>query len=312
MNVYPLSFSIPDECIISYSGCNNKHVTISDLYPGNMLTYRFGCDDEKEYNEHYQDSFFAYTFKKGGWDCMRHYEILLNGCLPIFKDLDKCPVDTLTTMPKQLIKEYNLLLPFKKEKKHLYDEYAYKINKWVKEKCSTSASANYFLSKVKSVNVKNILLIRGHVGVNYSRETLWIGLKRYIQSISGVAVEYPKINYLYKSYKESKEKLHGFGFQYTCRLDDDYNLSDQEIIDKIDNNFWDIIIYGKVGPDELFEGSYPNLPLWNHILPKYTKDQIFFIYGGDECVDLTYDNKYSQHIKFHENFGHCFVRELKR
>jgi len=311
--IYPLPYSIPDENIVNYMDIKDKkHIIISDIIPGDKLTYRFGSGDEKEYNEHYQESFFAYTSKKGGWDCLRHYEIMANGCLPIFKNINECPDTSLISLPKNLIEEYTrTLLPYKKDYKHLYDEYVYKILEHVRNNCSTSSTAKYFLEKMSHIKIKNVLLIRGDIGVNYTREFFWIGMKRYIQGILGIAVEYPKIDYLYKSYTDDKKALHGFGFNYTCKLDDDYNFSKEEIIDKISNGFWDLIIYGKMGPDELFEGGMPNLPLWDYVSQKYNKDKIVFLYGGDECIDLTYNNVYSSHINYHENFGNCFVRELK-
>lgn len=177
--------------------------------------------------------------------------------------------------------------------------------------CSTSASANYFLSKLNKLGcVKNILLLRCDKGVNYSRELLWIGLKRYIQSISGVAVEFPKIDYLYNDYQGNVNELYGMGFTYAKRIDNDYNFTEEEIKNKIRTKFWDLIIFGKIDPDEMFEGTIPNLPLWENITQTYDKNQIVFIYGGDECIDLTYDNKYRNHIQYHRNFGTCFVREL--
>jgi hypothetical protein len=213
-----------------------------------------------------------------------------------------------------LIEDYTKqLLPFKKENQYKYLEYLSKILEHTRSHCSTSATANYFLDKMNHLpNVNNILLITCDKGVNYTREMLWIGLKRLIQEKNGIAVEYPKINYLYESFKGEKEKMHGFGFNYLRKLKDDYDFEKEEIISKIKERFWDLIIFGKVGPDELWEGSLPNLPLWDIINENYSKEEIVFLYGGDECVDLTYDNKYSRHILYHGNFGHCFVRELKR
>ena len=49
----------------------------------------------------YQDSIFALTYKKAGWDTLRHYEILMNGCLPIFLDIENCPTDTMVNFPKK-------------------------------------------------------------------------------------------------------------------------------------------------------------------------------------------------------------------
>jgi hypothetical protein len=34
---------------------------------------------------------------------MRHYEILANKCMPYFIDLESCPSQTLTNLPKELL-----------------------------------------------------------------------------------------------------------------------------------------------------------------------------------------------------------------
>ena len=45
--------------------------------------------------------------KKGGWDCMRHYEIMANGCLPLFVDFDNCPDTTMTSLDRDLMRRCN-------------------------------------------------------------------------------------------------------------------------------------------------------------------------------------------------------------
>lgn len=310
--IYPLSYCIPDECIVNTTDVlSKKNKEIAGLVPGERNSYIFDSTQETEYNEMYQCSLFAHTKKKGGWDCLRHYEIMANGCIPLFNGLDNCPPDTLTTLPKDVIIEANRrLLPWNYNNKPLYDEYVSRILNHCREHCSTSSTISYFLNKMGNITPKNLLLIMGNIGVNYSRETFWIGMKRYIQSVGGVAVEYPKIDFLYKTYNGDKKNLYGNGFTYAMRLDDDYNFIDSEIVEKIQNKFFDLIIYGKVGPDELYEGSHPNMPLWEHVFKRYSKDQIVYIYGGDECIDLRTNNKYSQHIINHSRFARCFVREL--
>ena len=84
----------------------------------------------------------------------------------------------------------------------------------------------------------------------------------------------------------------------------------KRIIEKIKNREFDLIIYGKVGPDELHEGSHPNMPLWEHVFEQYSRDEIVYLYGGDETIDMRTDNKYSRHILYHSRFAKCFVREL--
>ncbi len=313
-SIYPLSYCIPDECIVNPDEVLKKKTElISPLIPGQPNTYQFGPTMEKEYNEMYQNSLFAHTMKKGGWDCLRHYEILANGCIPIFKDLDNCPPHILTTLPKGLIQEANRnLLPWNYDNKMLYDGYVYCLLKHMRDYCSTSATIRYFLEKMGNITPKNVLLIMGNCGVNYTRETFWIGMKRYIQSIGGCAVEYPKIDFLYDSYDESqKHTLYGNGFTYSRRIHEDgLNFTHDEIVEKIKNREFDLIIYGKVGPDELHEGSHPNMPLWEYVFEKYSRDEIVYLYGGDETIDMSTDNKYSRHILYHSRFAKCFVREV--
>jgi hypothetical protein len=75
--------------------------------------------------------------------------------------------------------------------------------------------------------------------------------------------------------------------------------------------FWDLIIFGKVGPDELMEGSMPHMPLQELIIGKYNKNQIAFLYGGDGCQNLKYNNRYKEHLAKHVKYGTCFVREME-
>ena len=124
----------------------------------------------------------------------------------------------------------------------------------------------------------------------------------------------------------SKHKYYdhnSFTFPKRLKKDNHYDMSETEIIEKINNNFWDLIIYGKVGPDE-----FCTFPLYDIVKQKYNKNKIAFIFGGDEIFDLTVTDKTSYHINmfnryiyyypyvdylnYYKQFGSCFVRELKR
>ncbi|HIL27531.1 MAG TPA: hypothetical protein EYG21_09165 [Nitrospinaceae bacterium] len=48
-------------------------------------------DQEEEYYQDLSKSWFGLTCKKGGWDCLRHYEIIAAGSLLLFKDYDLKP-----------------------------------------------------------------------------------------------------------------------------------------------------------------------------------------------------------------------------
>ena len=101
-NVYPINFAIPKEKIVHT--INPKPLNIlAPLIPGKYSTYIY--ENEQDYYQSYQNSIFALTYKKVGWDSLRHYEILLNGCIPLFLNIDKCPEKILTNLPKKLLSE---------------------------------------------------------------------------------------------------------------------------------------------------------------------------------------------------------------
>ena len=101
-NVLSISFAIPKEKILKNINENPTNL-LAPLVPGRLKTYIY--EDEKTYYEMYSKSIFAITNKKLGWDCLRHYEILMNGCIPLFFNIDDCPKLILKTLPKERLSE---------------------------------------------------------------------------------------------------------------------------------------------------------------------------------------------------------------
>jgi hypothetical protein len=99
--VKPITFAIPESQLIKTTPEKTK--LFGDIIPG--ASYIF--DNEKDYYQDYAISYYGMTYKKAGWDCMRHYEILANKCIPFFTDLEQCPPNILSTFPKELILETN-------------------------------------------------------------------------------------------------------------------------------------------------------------------------------------------------------------
>ena len=97
-NLLPIQFAIPEEKILSEVNTKPKNL-LAPLIPGRLNTYIY--NDEISYYKMYQESIFALTYKKAGWDTLRHYEILMNGGLPIFLDIENCPVNTMRNFPKK-------------------------------------------------------------------------------------------------------------------------------------------------------------------------------------------------------------------
>lgn len=102
-HIKPINFCIPKELIVKEIPKKEKDYAI--IIPGDKSTYIY--TEEKPYYEDYQKSYFGITTKKGGWDALRHYEILMNGCIPFFPDLDQCPEMIMARFPKKLVIEAN-------------------------------------------------------------------------------------------------------------------------------------------------------------------------------------------------------------
>ena len=60
-----------------------KSKSFGRVIPGDYSTY-YHLYNESQYFEDMSRSLFAVTYKKNGWDCLRHLEILAAGTVPLF------------------------------------------------------------------------------------------------------------------------------------------------------------------------------------------------------------------------------------
>jgi hypothetical protein len=184
MPVYPISFSVPSCKIVDTIPFKTR--LLAHIIPGDTRTYIY--DNESDYYQGYRESWFALTCKKAGWDCMRHYEIIANGCIPLFLDLHQCPPCTLTTFPKELILQSNLLY-FQILDSGLTPEYEKQciniINNLLhiaRDKMTCIATAKYVLDTIKQTNCNNILYLSGNTDPDYLRCMTLIGFKQLLGS----------------------------------------------------------------------------------------------------------------------------------
>lgn len=316
MKIISLPYSIPSEYVIDESFSSIKDRKFSENVISVIQGYhRFGHLQEDEYLQGYRRSYFAETRKKGGWDCLRHYEIMAAGCIPFFENLENCPSRTLVTLPKDLL--IRTKQEFENQEKidiEKYQLYRSTLLCWFRLKCTSEAVfRNIFIPNVRP-NFKKVLLVRGHEGVNYTREMTWIGLIRHLSNIDNSVIgELPRIPYLYTDFPlEETKRLYGNGFGYARKLDPSRKTvtSFEEIQDKTRSGYWDLIVYGKTGPDEL-EGGGEDRLLWQDVKGRYLKDQIVFLYGGDHPFNLMRPDHYRNHLTASAQHGVCFVRELE-
>lgn len=139
--IHPIHFAIPKDLI--YRG-TKKVQHFASIDPRNRKTYRY--DNEVDYYNDYGRSYFGITMKKAGWDCLRHYEILMNGCFPAFIGLDECPPLTMGYFPKSFIIDYYKKYgwEFSNEYWNYLDEMCTILDRY----CTTEAIFNYILERV--------------------------------------------------------------------------------------------------------------------------------------------------------------------
>ena len=156
-NVFPISFGIPKEKLINV--IKQKEKILAHIIPGDISTYIY--DNENDYYNDYAISYFGKTTKKAGWDCLRHYEIIANGCIPYFPDLSECPKETMVSFPKSIVLKTNDI--FDKISKNadtlndeLLKEYCEQLLIFAKEYLTTEKIAEYLVSTAFNQEISKI------------------------------------------------------------------------------------------------------------------------------------------------------------
>ncbi|MCS6943194.1 MAG: hypothetical protein NZ901_07670 [Geminocystis sp.] len=96
--VYPIHLAMPEEKFVKDIASLEKTNFFAPCNPTDRTTYVY--ETEESYYKQYQESFYGVTMKKAGWDCLRHYEIISQGCAPYFYEIYDCPYLTMHRFPR--------------------------------------------------------------------------------------------------------------------------------------------------------------------------------------------------------------------
>jgi hypothetical protein len=141
-NLIPITFALPTSKFTKPT--TNKTQEFATCIPGQPETYIF--KEEKPYYDDYHKSYYGVTMKKAGWDCMRHYEILGNYCMPYFIGLENCPKDTLVNFPKEMLLEAKELVNNFDEQK--YFSILNDVFEYTKQNLTTKHLAQYVIERI--------------------------------------------------------------------------------------------------------------------------------------------------------------------
>jgi len=306
--LYPVMFSFPREKVVE--SIPEKAKLLSDLIPGKIETYIYNT--EQDYYNEYRKSLFATTTKKYGWDCLRHYEIIANGCIPYFPGIEECPKNTLALFPKELTLKGNALYgrlsnktieqltpDERSECTQLIQQYL----EHMRAKMTTAKMAQYILDTSNNGKASSILFLSAKTYEDYLRCLTLHGFK---QLFGAKCHDYPKIEHLYKTEGKDYTKHYGKGITYTNLLEQSAHdtASDATIEEDIKNKKYDIIIYGTSWHKNPAENNLyaAGKPYYDLVKAAYKPEEVILLCGHDihEC---DYPNEI--------NTGHhIFVREL--
>lgn len=287
--IYPIGFSIPSCKIIEK--VQSKVQMYGTVIPGNNQTYIF--NNETDYYNDYRKSVFGFTKCKGGWDCLRHYEILANGCIPCFEGLNRCPVNTMTFLPKSLImdamRECCNEIDFNSPK---IREYSQQLLDYTRANLTTVSMAKYILKTISKNDTKSILYLSQDPSPDYLR---CLTLEGFKELLGPNCHDFPCIPHIYKQFgEENAKRIYGKGISYSCILDRETfrdESRDKTILEDIQTHKYDLIVYGSI---------HRGMPFWNDVNKTYNKDEIVLLCGEDlHNCDMFYGKDYN-----------LFVREL--
>jgi len=142
--ILSIQFGIPKEKV--RLEIPKKVRLMAPLDPADRSTY--GYVTEESYYQQYCESYFGRTMKKGGWDCLRHYEIIAAGCLPYFVGLEACPPRTLEHLPKADLLQAKQLHDNWRGEDGAWQELMLRVRATLLEDLTTEALARRLLEKV--------------------------------------------------------------------------------------------------------------------------------------------------------------------
>lgn len=289
MPVHPISFSVPAENIVQEVPEKDKMIA--------------GCQydtqqfkNEQDYFKEYQRSLFGNTKCKAGWDCNRHYEILANGCIPYFEDMDNIPPRTLVDFPKDIVRRGMKLTSLNREE---YEPIIKELLEYTREHLTTEARAKYILATLgkRVEDVKSVLYLSDSVHGDYLRCTVLHGFKKLFKE---KCVDMIRVPHIYDSYPpELRKEVYGYGFSYAYRIPAEYDIKCDRTWKTLENRIlqheFDVVIFGSI---------HRGMPFASLVLHAYQPNEIAFLCGEDfhdcEYMRSNLVDKY-----------HLFVRELK-
>jgi hypothetical protein len=301
--VFPISYSLPLDEYIDVVPPKTKDCSM--IIPRDKNTYKFTT--HAGYVAEYASSYYCITYKKGGWDTLRHYEIIAAGCMPYIIDLDYIPEQTMVHYPKQLVMEARSLpgvsfdcraiqvhidhAVFPRER---YLQLLRAVIAHARQHMTTLASAEYVMAAAGFEQVATmarkprvLVIATAKKGAplraqgNYNSWFLFHGLRTLL---GANAVDSHELSFLYEQplevMQKQRKQLYGLGFGYAYKLKRvDVNRSHLE--EQIAAKQFDVVVYADPFSVASGRGGAARFWLFDHVAKALPKERIFFLHAPD-------------------------------
>ncbi|CAK9092902.1 Carbon catabolite repressor protein 4 homolog 1 (CCR4 homolog 1) [Durusdinium trenchii] len=284
--MFPISYSIPKDRILSELPKKTQLAMNDSMKSFQFKNYKFGPHQEEEYHRHIQEHYFGDTRRKGGFDCLRHYELMANGCIPIFHDLEHLPKSILRTLPRALLTEAKALYTTLGE---------------AEEKISTESTARYIL---RTLNVDEsdarVLFLPCSPFDNFPSYLTASVFHGMVSLLGDRVIDVPEYTYAYRydnggDIEEDiriRANIWGQGFTLGFKLDQRPYLNRANLSQRIRQREFDLIIFGRMSPYEPCN-FYAPFGDRAHAVPEYymdvsrfyPKERVALLYGDDSGID---------------------------
>lgn len=345
--ILPITFGLPSNRFSLAKNWKNLSKTrdFAHIIPGVKNTYVY--DTENEYYNGYSESLFGVTFKKAGWDCFRHYEIIASGSMPYFLDIASIPNDTMFDFPKSIVRQAMGLpgVPSEQEvKAHIakgstamltIDHNIFNISQfnylmdtlvaYAAERLTWSGKVERMISSIRIIYPcmadPRILMVTMD-SCEYQSCVVFGGVYELFGPERMSSYFGPKRD-LFKSLSRPSKSLYGKGISYRNTFDE-WNITrmNQLLKKRLDDGFFNMIIYTNggntyCGLDKYFPPKAEVLPSPKaEVLLDYQKKYnpiVVAVDGNDEggCHDLlTGDPALAYHILFVREFHKAKASQL--
>ena len=303
--VYPIEFAIFEEKLRVPSKAKDR--AFAAHIPGKPYPFSL----EEEYDNDYAASYYAFTMKKGGWDCMRHWEILASGTVPYFSNLEHLPANTMRGFPRKAIEKLMKLpgvlvtvnvttkqccdeigsfaIDWNVFPKRVYNRLNLLLHQYSKRHLTTRALARSMLNVTGQGNASKVLMIldrldccrEGQSGsrvlADYLDLTVFHGFKLLLgRNFHSYPLD---LEFMYDDFPAEKAlQMYGKGFTYSRRLQNSLKgpiVNETTLLTRIREESYDVIIYGAP--------SGAGLPLFSQVTKSYQENpsRIFHLNGED-------------------------------